>query len=342
MAEAAVPTVAIVPLLGPLHVRMPQYNAVSVLRSVQAFRPSRIALAPLVPGALQRPSWQDCAEVVLPHTVVPWARSAGVPVAEVGAPPREEGTEEEFRRYLESFDGGRALLASVDGDERPVRDILERSLTLKDVLDELLPAVEAFQRRRREAFGEGPGTGWLEDRARRTADAVLELGAGRIAVLAGADDVPALAGALEGQAAVERPAEPLADDTVRRRSLLDYAMRAEASDPQALLDRLREIDEPEARYLEANLLLQAGEGDEALTVLERASAQDFVEPYYLPGFLLSRLGQLYDLAGRRDAALRAYRGVRALSYAPAEALAAAEAGLEAPFAITPAEATAAP
>jgi hypothetical protein len=61
---------------------------------------------------------------------------------------------------------------------------------------------------------------------------------------------------------------------------------------------------------------------------------DFVEPYYLPGFLLSRLGQLYDLAGRRDAALRAYRGVRALGYAPVEALAAAEDGLQRPFALS--------
>jgi hypothetical protein len=108
-------------------------------------------------------------------------------------------------------------------------------------------------------------------------------------------------------------------------------MRGNPADPAAVLERLRGLDFAEARYLEANLLLGHGRGTEALEVLEAASRGDFDRPYYLPGFLLSRLGQLYDLDGNRRAALRAYRGVRALSYAPPEALEAAAAGLEAPF-----------
>jgi hypothetical protein len=72
--------------------------------------------------------------------------------------------------------------------------------------------------------------------------------------------------------------------------------------------------------------------------LEAASAGDFAEPYYLPGFLLCRLGQLYDIVGRREAALRAYRGTLALSYAPVEAATQARAGLAAPFALSPASA----
>jgi len=331
MREAPRKAITIVPLLGPLHLKMPQYNAVSVLRSVQAFGPSVIALASLPPGALQDPDWQDCAELPLPHTVVPWARRTGTPLVEVGVRMDDEEAEADFRGYLETFEGGRALMASVDAEERPVRELLDRSLTLESVLNELVPAVQRFQERRSEAFGEGPGTGWQETRAGQMAEAMLELGGERVAVLAGADDVPSLLAALEGRADLLRPPLPPVDDAVRRRSLLDYAMRAEAPDPGALLAQLQEIDDPEARYLEANLLLQNGEVDEALQVLEQTSTLDFVEPYYLPGFLLSRLGQLYDLTGRRDAALRAYRGVRALRYAPAEALAAADVGLEEPF-----------
>ncbi len=337
MPDADPKAITVVPLMGPLHLRLPQYNAVSVLRSVEAYEPSVVALAPLAPGSLADPAWQDCLELPLPHTVVPWARRTGTPLAEVGYRTADEGAENEFRGYLQSYDGGRALLASVDAEERPVRELLERPLTLDNVLDELVPAVERFQQRRREAFGEGPGTGWQEQRAAKTVEAVLALEGERVALLAGVDDVPALQAALAGRARLQRSPRPAVDDAVRRRSLLDYAMRGEAPDPEALLGQLQEIDEPEARYMEANLLLQVGEIQEALEVLEHTSTLDFVEPYYLPGFLLSRLGQLYDLVGRRDAALRAYRGVRALGYAPAEAVSAAEAGLERPFTLGEAE-----
>lgn len=333
MAVPARPLVTIVPLLGPLHMRMPQYNSLSVLRSVQAFDPGALALAPLGPGALDDPGWQDCAEVALPHTVVPWARRADVRLAEVGAEIEDDSAQADFRRYLESFEGGRDVLVRLEAEERPVRELLARPLTLNAVLDALLPAVRTFQERRAEAFGEGPGTGWQAERARRTAEAVLALEAERVALLAGADDVPSLEDALANDAELVRPPTPPADDGVRRRSLLDYAMRAEAADPAALLVQLEEVGTPEARYLQANLLLQLGEADDALEVLELASTMDFAEPYYLPGFLLSRLGQLYDLGGRRAAALRAYRGVRALDYAPPEALAAAEAGMQRPFAM---------
>jgi tetratricopeptide (TPR) repeat protein len=98
-----------------------------------------------------------------------------------------------------------------------------------------------------------------------------------------------------------------------------------------LLAQLRQLQWPEARYHEANLLLANGHLVEALEILEKASQGNFTEPYYLPGYLLARLGQLYDLKGERKAALRCYKGVRALSYAPLEALAEATKGLERPF-----------
>ena len=88
---------------------------------------------------------------------------------------------------------------------------------------------------------------------------------------------------------------------------------------------------PEARYHEANLLLADSRPEEALESLLRLLKLELHEPYYLPGFALARLGQVYDLAQLRDEALRSYRGVLALSWAPASAVVAATAGLTTPF-----------
>ena len=154
---------------------------------------------------------------------------------------------------------------------------------------------------------------------------------GDVAVLVPLDHLPLLMEALEGRVTTALPTAPAMTPDARLRSLLDIAMRGDVAEPAKLLGRLREIDLVEARYHEANVLLQHGHVAEALELLETASREDFVEPYWLPGYLLSRLGQLYDVAGRRDAAIRAYRGVRALSYAPPEARAAAARGLDVPF-----------
>jgi len=119
----------------------------------------------------------------------------------------------------------------------------------------------------------------------------------------------------------------------RTRSLLDVAWRGEAADVAGLLGQLGELDLAEARFLQAQLLLAHDHAAEALEVLEKAANGDFREPYLLPGLLLARLGQLRDLAGKRDRALQAYRGALALDWAPADARVAAEAGLRAPFAL---------
>ena len=92
-----------------------------------------------------------------------------------------------------------------------------------------------------------------------------------------------------------------------------------------------EIGEPEARFLAAQVYLAAGQAEDAMRLMEEVSRSDFSTPEYLPGYLLARLGQLYDLNGQRDRALRAYRGVLALSWVPAEAREIALAGVRAPF-----------
>jgi len=332
------PTVVVIPLLGAFHARYPQYTVVHVRETVRAARPDALAVTPLAPGALARPAWQDTDEVALPHTVVPWARNASVPIHEVGfdtgaadAPggPDAAGEWERFRSYLEAFDAGRERLRRVDAALEPVREILAGALDAAAVRTRLLPAIRAYQAERAAVLEEGPGTGWLADHAERLAERIAALPHDRVAVLAGVDHVAALEDALERRCRLE-PTPELPTDLGpegRERALLDTAMRGDVADPAALLERLREVPRPEARYHEANLLLLHGHAAEALERLEAASREDFQEPYYLPGFLLARLGQLYDVSGRREAALRAYRGVLALSFAPAEAVQAAQAGL---------------
>ncbi len=349
-------SVAVFPLGGPFHTRWPRYNVVHVRESLRAFAPHVVALAPLPPGALDDPAWQDTDELALPHTVVPWAKGAGVPVVEVGLArddrddPGSPGAGAELRRYLELYEDGQVRLRRVDAAWEPVRELLARPLDLEAVLRELLPAVERQQAVAREFLGEGPGDEWREARASVVASRALAAaraaatggrgGNVRLAVMAGLEEVPALRRVLGGPAArssgvrVEtvEPSQVDGGEEARERALMDAALSG-AGDPESLLRALDAVAAPEARYLEANLLLELGRLDDALAKLEGLIAGDFHEPYYLPGFALARLGQMMDLASRRDDAVRCYRGVMALSYAPAAARSAAADGLSSPFAL---------
>lgn len=330
-------TLLLVPLLGPLHLRMPRYNVETVTAILRRFAPDVVALTPLAKGALADPGWQDLVEIALPQSVVPWARKAGVPTYEVGHEPDDPEGEADFRRYLGGSQQGTEVLLKLRAAEAPVADLLAKALTTDDLRDRLLPAVGAYQQERERLVGEGPGTGWQRSRAKRIAVAIRDLtGAAqdaRIAVAIGIDDAPSVAEAVAGWARLATLEAPPVDEAMEHRALLDLAMLGDSDDPASLLARLRELGTSEARYHQANLLLRHGHPAEARDLLVALSHTDFAEPYFLPGFVLSRLGQLHDLAGDREAALRCYRGVRALSFAPPEALAAAESGLRRPFAM---------
>lgn len=334
--------VTLVPLIGPFHTRFPLYNVVHVRALLEALEPQAVALATLPPGALDDAGWQATAEIALPHTVVPWALGRRLAVVEVGSvagspgEPGDPDDEDAFRRYLSEFEAGRQHLRSVQAALAPVEELLARSLDLSRIFSDLVPALSAYDDVRRDAFGEGPGTGWQAARAERMADRALAVTAEHVALLVGVDDLAPLRSALSQRVDVDEPPHRLdltQEDSkeAKERSLLDVAMRAEVEDPAALLGQLRELGSPEARYHEANILLAHGHAAEALEVLASVAAGDFQEPYYLPGFVLARLGELHDLAGDRRAALRAYRGALALDYAPPEALESAQAGLERPF-----------
>lgn len=320
-----------IPLLGPLHLRYPAYNAVVVRDLARAARPDALALAPLAPGALEEPAWQDTPEIALPLAVVPWARRAGLPLHPVGEPSPDPTASADARRYLAAYGAARASLAELDAVLAPLEELLAQPLTPERVRDELLPLLRRHHELRLERLEDGPLTDWSAQRGERVAERVLALPAERLVLLAEAEQVPALEAALEGRAELEPPPPVPPGDEARRRATLDWAFLGDAPDPAGLLARLRELDGAEARYHEASLLLAHGHAAEALERLEAASRGDFAEPYFLPGYLLARLGQLYDLDGRRDAALRAYRGALALDWAPAEARATARDGLERPF-----------
>ncbi len=339
--------VVLVPLVGPFHTRFPRYNAVTVRDIVKAAKVEALAVAALPPDAFQEAGWQGTHEVALPLALVPWARREAVPVHAVGSfpgrpgEPGEANDESDFLAYLEQFDAGVERLRRVRRTQAKLEELLRAPLDLARVVRELLPAIDDHQLNRAAEFGEGPGTGWLAARSAVVATRVTDLPYRRVALVAGVDDLPQLRRALEAVSAssdagprVEYldPAlapEPSAEE--RERALLDVAMRGDTDDPQALLTALRALGAPEARYHEANLLLEHGEVDDALAVLELVLRTDFNEPYYLPGFLLARIGQVYDLVSDRQAALRSYRGVLALDFAPAEAVEAARSGLERTF-----------
>ncbi len=328
-------SLTLLPLMGPWHLRHPRWNVVTARDALEALAPEVLWTTALPPDFEREPSWRDGDEIALPWTVAPWAARRGTPLRGVGAPGAEEAAD--FERYLAAYPQARAPLDAARAALRPLNELLPQALDLHRIVGEVLPPLAADLRLRLEAFGDGPGTGWRLRRARVARERIVAdldaLGATRGAVLVEADLWPALTTELDAAGIAWSPAaSPPVSDDARLRSLLDVAWRGEAADVAGLLGRLRELDLAEARFLEAQLLLAHDHVAEALEVLEAAATGDFREPYPLPGLLLARLGQLRDVAGRRDRALQAYRGVLALGWAPAEAREAAEAGMRAPFA----------
>jgi hypothetical protein len=343
-------SLTLIPLMGPWHLRHPRWNVVTVRDALDALAPAPVLLwtTALPPDYARDPGWRDTDELALPWTVAPWAARRGTALRGIAAAGAEDAPD--FERYLAGYPQARAPLDASRAALRPLHDVLPLALDLPRILAEVVPPLADDLRVRLEAFGDGPGTGWRMRRARAAAERIAaDLGGGgsagdagspgatgspRGAVLVEVDLWPALTQELDAAGLAWSPPDPppvTAD--ARTRSLLDVAWRGEAADVAGLLGQLGELDLAEARFLQAQLLLAHDHAAEALEVLEGAANGDFREPYLLPGLLLARLGQLRDLAGRRDRALQAYRGALALEWAPADARAAAEAGLRAPFAL---------
>jgi hypothetical protein len=317
----------LVPLMGPFHLRYPAYNVVTVRDMVAASQPDALVTTVLCTDDLKSPTWQDTLETALPHTVIPWAKKRNLPIYGVFEESPDENALEEFKRFASEYPAVKSKMMAVESLLRPLQTLLEQPLPLARIESEVISILRDYQTERESIFEDGPATDWLHQRVKAMANRILELPHKRITVLASAEHIPFLQAELADKVTFEPPPNAEATEESRERSLLDFAFRTDVPEPGNVIAKLRSMKQPEARYHEANLLVTNGHIAEALEVLKKASHTDFSEPYYLPGYLLARLGQLYDLADNRDAAIRVYKGVRALSYAPKEALEAVEEGL---------------
>ncbi|HLR47426.1 MAG TPA: hypothetical protein VK092_09735 [Deinococcales bacterium] len=325
----------LLPLFGPLHLRWPALNTVTMRDQLAAFEPAQVFTTVLRPEELTGPGWQDTFELALPLSIVPWLRQRGLELTGVREEPHDREAADDFRRYASEMPALQEQLRGWLQLEQQLTGLLGEALTPERLNREALPLLRELRAELLEAAGDGPATGWLEERAAVMVERVLrDAGDGRVALIASADEVAALEAAFR-----ERGVEPAALDPAlspsaeaRQRGLLDYAMltAGEEANP-ALEEQLADLGFPEAEYLHAGLLMGRGEHAQALRVLEGAANRDFSDPYYLPGFLLARLGQLRDAAGDRDGARKAYRAVLALSFVPQEARETAEEHMAAPF-----------
>ncbi len=320
----------VLPLIGPLHLTQPRYNAVTPREIARALEPDAILLASHSPEGLSAGVWRDEEELALWH-LPPWAEREGVRVEAVGEDAEAlRGEGERFREYLAQTEKGQQYLAQEAEWRKPVEALFSRPLTPADWgRPETLEALGGYLEAVRRGFGEGPATGFRALRMERVAERLATLPEGRYLVLAELFDYPELLKRLPG---AKPPPDHAPTEAERERALLDRAWQLSEDDDFAqLLAQLQGIGTPEAAYLAAQVYLAAGETESALYLLEETAKGDFHEPGYLPGYLLARLGQLRDLVGDREGAIRAYRGVLALSWAPKEARDIARAGMKTPF-----------
>lgn len=316
-------------LVGPFHRRFPTFNAVTLRERVAACNPATIVTTALMPGALDSPDWQDVEEPALRDEVVPWAMRNGIEVVGGGVPSPDPTAPTDATRYLAEHDPHHPALQALASAEAVVAERLSEALNTERIRSELLPALSALHAVKREHFGDGPATNWLEERTAKAA-ASLDLDGGTV-LLIPADEWPAWQHQLpDGWCWLDAEGAP--SDEARERALLDTAWAGDTQDPARLLEALSQLTTLEARAAEADLLLAHGHAAEALDKLRTVLRGEFTNPAWLAGWVLARIGQLYDLDGDREAAVRSYRGTLALAWAPKAAREAASLGLEVPFA----------
>ncbi len=302
----------------------------TVAELVKAHQPEKILLASYSAEELAAQSWRDQNEVSFFH-VLPWAERARVEVEALDTQAQLRAESELFRQALQQYPKGQEALSQVHGLEEDLKWVLGSRRTPEDFAKEpVIQALRAYHRGYAQAFGEGPATGFRQQRMERVAE---RLKATRVeaVVLVDAVDYPVLLEALP-PALYRLPGAHTPSEPERQRSLLDRAWRLDTSDDWAiLLEQLRGVEGPEAIYCAAQIYLAAGQAPDAFALMEQLVHTDFLYPAYLPGYTLARYGQLADLMGQRDKALRAYKAVLGLSWAPQEARETALAGQKTPF-----------
>ncbi|MCS7067527.1 MAG: hypothetical protein N2Z75_03210 [Meiothermus sp.] len=323
-------SVLVIPTLGPFHILHPRYNGVTIAELVKAHQPEKIVLASYSPEELAAQSWRDQNEVSFFH-VLPWAERAGVAVQALDDQAHLKAEADLFREALGQYPRGQQWLGKVEGLEESLKRLLSTPRTPEDFAQEaLLELLRAYHQGYVQAFGEGPATGFRRQRMAQVAER-LHGSWGRVAVLVDVLEYPLLLEHLPA-GLYQLPGAHTPTELERQRSVLDRAWQLNETDDWAvLLEQLQEVDGPEALYCAAQIYLAAGQAEDAFALLEQLVHSDFQHPAYLPGYTLARYGQLADVMGQRDQALRAYQAVLGLSWVPVEAREIALAGHKTPF-----------
>lgn len=315
--------------LGPFHILHPRYNAVTLRELVQAHSPTKILLASYGPQELAEGRWREAGELALFH-LLPWAEARGVPVEALDALEHLRAEGEQFREALAQYPRGQELLEQAAGLEAGLQAVLTQPKAPAEwAASGVLEPVRAYLEGLARLFGEGPGTGHRRRRVEQVATRLQGLPEGRYVVLADVLDYALL---LEQVPGLQTAPEHAPGEAERQRSVLDRAWRLEEGDDwAALLRQLQEVEGPEAMYCAAQIYLAAGQLENAFVLLEQLVHTDFQHPAYLPGYTLARYGQVADVLGQREKALRAYQATLALSWVPQEAREIALAGQRTPF-----------
>jgi hypothetical protein len=321
----------LIPTLGPFHILHPRYNGVTVLELARAARPSAIYLASYSATDLSSKVWREANEVSFFH-VLPWAEREGVLVVALDQQSVLKAEADRFREALGMYPKGQEILTKAAELDNLLSSVITQPKSPEDFArEEVLQPLREYTRGFAELFGEGPATGFRRQRLEGVASQLASRKSQdeNAVILVDLLDYPML---LELLPHLSAPTSHLPSEPERQRSILDRAWRLEESDDWAqLLGQLQEIEAPEALYCAAQIYLAAGQPADALVLLDQLIHKDFQEPEYLPGYSLARYGQMADLEGERDKALRAYTAVLALDFAPQEAREIALAGRKTAF-----------
>ncbi len=326
--------------LGALHARYPTYNAQTVLEILRQVGAKKVIVPSITPQVWQSGTWRD-----LEHPVLFALDDERMPIEAVARDWTWSDLEQDkMLGFLKMYPQGLERLRELRRAELDLKDMLEKPLdafSIHGLVPELpvLESVKTFHRKSATILEEGPGTAHRKRRLKELA-AKLEAQQDEI-VLTPLDDLPDL---LEmGFETVNldgfKPGE-----ASRFRAVVDRAYNLhENDDLDILVHSLLELDGApdsalgrmalEARFAASGVYLAVGDLESARDLLEAVAMGQFDRPAYLPGFVLSRLGQVRDLMGERQHAIRAYTAALALQWLPLEARNVAQSGLAAPFAL---------
>lgn len=315
----------LVPDLGDLFRLQPQFNAATVVELLR-----RDGVSQLLWATSDDPD----------HPLRDALSATKIGIREGFAPDWQwaESERAELESYLNQYPQGRERMRDAARAEQALAEVLTSPLSAANILGaDVLDAAQTYHTRTRELLDEGPGNLWRQKRLEATAAALAGQSG---AVLAPLDDLPALLELLPDAKLIDL-AGFQAGESSRLRALADRAWQLhEEDDLTALLEALERekgdtvTPKAELDAAAANIYLSVGELGAAREKLERAAHSLTDEmPLSLAGLVLARLGQVRDALGERELALRTYRAVLALAYAPAIARETAETGISTPFLI---------